>query len=164
MDQPLDCIEAHDHSACVDRTLSRAADIAAAKGARLTPTRQRALEILLESHVAIGAYDLLDRLKVEGLGDRPVIAYRALEFLQKHGLAHRIEGINAFVACTHPDPDHRPAFVVCRHCRTVSEADMDKASLALAKSAAAAGINVESTVLEAIGLCSSCQTADGSEC
>ena len=119
---------------------------------------------MLESHVALGAYDLLDRLKSEGLGERPVIAYRALEFLQRHGLAHRIEGLNAFVACTHPDPDHRPGFVVCRNCRSVTEANMDGASASLAKSAAEVGFKVESTVLEAIGLCNGCKDMRGEEC
>ncbi len=147
----------HDHDACIDRTLTRAADMAEARGLRLTRARQRALEILLESHIALGAYDLLDRFRAEGLGDRPVIAYRALAFLQKHGLVHRIEGLNAFVACTHPDPAHRPAFIVCRSCRMVAEAHMDLGSGVLAQSAANAGIMVERTVVEVMGLCESCR-------
>ena len=147
----------HDHDACIDRTLSRAADLAAARGLRLTRARQRALEILLESHIALGAYDLLDRFRAEGLGERPVIAYRALAFLQKHGLVHRIEGLNAFVACTHPDPSHRPAFIVCRSCRMVSEAHIDLGSGVLAQSAAKVGIAVERTVVEVMGLCEGCR-------
>ena len=110
--------------------------------------------------MALGAYDLLDRLKHEGLGNRPIIAYRALEFLREHGLVHRIEGLNAFVACTHPDPSHRPAFIVCRSCRTVSEAHVDLSQGALAKSAREVGVKVEHIVVEALGICEKCESED----
>ena len=45
-----------------------------------------------------------------------------LDFLVAHGFAHKIERLNAFVACLHPDDGHRPAFLICRGCRTVVEA------------------------------------------
>ena len=154
-------VASHDHDTCVLRTLTRAVELAKSRGLRLTPTRRRTLEILLESHVALGAYDLLDRLKAEGLGNRPVIAYRALEFLREHGLVHRIEGLNAFVACTHPDPAHRPAFIVCRSCRVVSEAHVDLCQGPLERSARRVGVKIERTVIEALGICESCRFKEG---
>ncbi len=47
----------------------------------MTPVRRRVLEILLEKHRAMGAYDVLDRLAAEGFGNQPPVAYRALDFL-----------------------------------------------------------------------------------
>ena len=66
--------QAHDHSKCVTTALRRAQDTCAARQVRLTPIRQRVLEILLESHRAMGAYDVLGRLSAEGLADKPPVA------------------------------------------------------------------------------------------
>jgi len=104
----------HDHGACVRDALASAEATCAARGAQLTPIRRRALEILLEGHAAMGAYDVLARLGAEGLGSQPPVAYRALNFLVEQGLAHRIEGLSAFVACARPGVPHAPSFLVCR--------------------------------------------------
>jgi Fur family transcriptional regulator, zinc uptake regulator len=66
---------------------------------------------------------VLRRLAAEGFGNQPPVAYRALEFLVEHGLAHRIQRLNAFTACMHPGEAHAPAFLICRTCSTVAEAD-----------------------------------------
>ncbi|WP_296431313.1 transcriptional repressor [Yoonia sp.] len=144
----------HDHSSCM-RTALDAADAAClARKVQLTPVRRRVLEILLESHSAMGAYDVLARLDAEGLGSKPPVAYRALGFLVEQGFVHRIERLNAFIACAHPGAAHDPAFMICRACGTVAEAE---ATAALAQSAALSGFQVEQTVIEAEGLCPSCQ-------
>ena len=57
------------------------------------------LEILLESHRAMGAYEVLERLAAEGFGKQPPVAYRALDFLVEHGLALRVRRLNAYAAC-----------------------------------------------------------------
>ncbi|MEM6637129.1 MAG: transcriptional repressor [Pseudomonadota bacterium] len=137
--------------------LARADQMACSKSVRLTPVRRRSLEILLESHKAMGAYDLLERLDAEGLGSKPVVAYRALDFLTKHGLAHRIEGLNAFVACAHPDETHTPAFLVCQACRTVAEAEIAAETGELSDVTRDLGFQVKRTVIEALGLCADCQ-------
>ena len=104
----------HDHAHCAGDVLTRATDMAKAQGVRLTPVRRRVLEILLEGHRAMGAYDVLARLAEEGFGNQPPVAYRALEFLEEHGFAHRIRRLNAFAACLHPATDHAPVFLICR--------------------------------------------------
>lgn len=152
---PSPAMRAHDHDNCVSRVLDEAEAATSASGARFTPVRRRVLEILLESHVALGAYDILKRLAAEGLGDKPPVAYRALDFLVEQGLAHRIESLNAFVACMHPGQTHNPAFMICRDCRAVAEAS--GAPDAIAKDAARIGFQVETTVVEAEGLCPKCQ-------
>jgi Fur family zinc uptake transcriptional regulator len=144
----------HDHRACVAGALAAAEAACEASGERLTPLRRRSLEILLESHVALGAYDLLARLDAEGFGSKPPVAYRALAFLVGHGFAHRIEGIQAFVACARPGTAHEPSFLVCRACRRVAEEAIEPP---LAPEAAAEGFAVERTVVEAQGLCPACQ-------
>ncbi|QDC10532.1 transcriptional repressor [Oceanicola sp. D3] len=148
----------HDHRACITGAIAAAEQACAARGARLTPVRRRVLEILLESHKALGAYDVLDRLAAEGLGDKPPVAYRALNFLTEQGFAHRIERLNAYIACTHPEAGegHEAAFLICRDCGLVAEAPATEAPLAA--DAKGAGFTVEDAVVEARGLCPACQT------
>ena len=147
----------HDHSHCASDALTRAQAVTAASGARLTPVRRRVLEILLEAHKALGAYDVLARLAAEGFGNQPPVAYRALEFLVDQGLAHRIQRLNAFAACAHPGESHAPAFLICRACHTVAEADAATARAALEDAAAATGFAVERSTIEALGLCPACR-------
>lgn len=150
---PNSTFGSHDHAKCISSALSAADAACAAADLRLTPVRRRTLEILLEAHEALGAYDVLARLDAEGFGSKPPVAYRALSFLVDAGLAHRIERLNAFVACAKPGSDHAPAFMICNRCGTVAEGD---AGAALQTPAAAAGFKIENAVLEAEGVCPAC--------
>lgn len=153
--------EQHDHGDCIATSLATAEARCKAKGLRLTDVRRRVLEILLERHQAMGAYDILEVLNADGLGSQPPVAYRALEFLVANGFAHKIERLNAFVACGHPDGDCAPAFLICRSCEKVAEAQASPADGALGASAAAAGFVIERAVVEAVGLCPVCQSSSG---
>lgn len=138
----------------------RAAEaICARNKAKLTPVRKRVFEILLETHTAMGAYDILNRLADEGGKPQPPVVYRALEFLTAQGLVHKIEHLNAFVACADAETDHHPAFMICKSCNSVAEAQIAIAPAALRDQALASGFAIEQTVVEARGLCPKCQTA-----
>jgi Fur family zinc uptake transcriptional regulator len=141
---------------CAGDTLSKAEAVASARGARLTPVRRKVLEILLESHRALGAYEVLERLAAEGFGNQPPVAYRALDFLVENGLAHRVRRLNAFAACLHPGQDHQAAFLICRTCDAVAEAPAGDARKALDAEAEALGFVVERANIEALGLCPAC--------
>lgn len=149
----------HDHAACARDALTQAEALARARGLRLTPVRRRVLEILLEQHRAMGAYDVLARLAEEGFGNQPPVAYRALEFLEENGLAHRIRRLNAFAACMHPATDHAPVFLICRSCDKLSEAPAPAVRPALESAASAVGFAIETSVVEALGLCRTCREA-----
>lgn len=148
--------EPHDHSACMRGTLDRAEAVILERGLRLTPVRRRTLEILLERHGAMGAYEILERLSADGFGHQPPVAYRALDFLVDNGLAHRIRRLNAFAACQHPGEDHHAAFLICRECNAVAEVAGDQVRDALVASSAETGFNLERTSIEALGLCPGC--------
>ncbi|MFD1797708.1 transcriptional repressor [Paracoccus aurantiacus] len=149
--------ERHDHSACSHAALVRADELAAARGLRLTPVRRRVLEILLERHRALGAYEVLERLSAEGLGKQPPVAYRALDFLVENGLAHRVQRLNAFAACQSDHSDgHAPAFLICRVCQNVEEMDAATLRSALGSQADALGFEVERLTIEALGRCAGC--------
>lgn len=147
---------AHDHSACIAEGLSNAEKRAAEENLRLTPARRRVLEILLEEHRALGAYDILARLKSEGMSAQPPMVYRALEFLIENRLAHRVERLNAFVACTQPCGPHAPIIMICRNCDAVAETGSRAAREQVQLAAHDTGFQVDLCAIEAEGLCQNC--------
>ncbi|MDU8912981.1 transcriptional repressor [Aestuariicoccus sp. MJ-SS9] len=148
--------ERHDHQSCIAEALRSVEETCGEQGLQLTPVRRRVIEILLQEHRAMGAYDVLDVLRDEGLGSQPPVAYRALEFLVGHGFAHKIERLNAFIACAHPGTRHAPAFLICRACNSVAEAPARPAARAIRHAGAELGFKVERMVIEAEGLCPRC--------
>ena len=142
----------HDHAACIDGAVETADADCRDRGLHLTPVRRRVLELLLREHRAQGAYEILAQLRDEGLGSQPPVAYRALDFLVRNGFAHRVERLNAFVACASPGAAHDPAFLICRKCEAVAETEADLGALA-----EGAGFELEATVVEMQGLCPKCR-------
>ncbi|WP_370253809.1 Fur family transcriptional regulator [Nioella sp.] len=147
----------HDHSACRSGGLEAVEAYCADQGLKFTPVRRRVLEILLEEHRALGAYEILDRLREDGHGSQPPVAYRALDFLTAHGFAHKIERLNAFTACSHPGENHAPVILICRICNAVAEGVADPGQGNLGRVAAQSGFLIERTVTEAEGICPNCQ-------
>lgn len=145
----------HDHATCVGDALRTVTTTCETNGLRLTKGRKRVLEILLQEHRAMGAYDILGLLADEGYGAQPPVVYRALEFLVAHGFVHKIEKLNAYVACAHPGDDHAPVFLICRNCGAVAETSVSMRAT-LGAAAISLGFVIETTVVEAEGLCPSC--------
>lgn len=150
--------QAHDHGNCMKTALSAAESYCKEHKLQFTPVRRRVLEILLAEHKAMGAYDILPTLAEEGLGSQPPVIYRALDFLVSNGFVHKIERLNAFIACSHPGSDHAPAFMICRSCTRVDEMG-ERPAVGLQSAAKEAGFAIEATVIEAEGLCPDCQGA-----
>jgi Fur family zinc uptake transcriptional regulator len=157
----------HDHTECRGQALAAAKAACAARRLRLTPARAFVLETLLESHKAMTAYELLERLAAAGLGSQPPVVYRALDFLTEAGFVHRIERLNAYVACCQPGGDHEAGhssghgacFLICSGCRKVAEVEDAALDLAVAQAAAARGFAMRRTVLEIEGTCPACRAA-----
>lgn len=147
----------HNHRQCVEDAIAEAAELCRRRGARLTELRKRVLELIWQSHQPIGAYAVLDALRAERSGAAPPTVYRALDFLLEHGLVHRIESLNAFIGCTQPSRTHGGQFLICRACGDAVEMDDGRVDQAIQASAADAGFDVQSRVVEAVGLCPHCQ-------
>jgi len=112
----------------------------------------------LTEHRALGAYAILEKLGKAGFGSQPPVAYRALDFLTEHGFVHKIERLNAFVACAHPGENHSPAFMICRVCDAVAEAQSAPVKGMLGDAARDAGFHIEKTLVEAEGVCPDCMS------
>lgn len=121
---------------------------------RLTPPRRRVLELLLASEGPLKAYDLIAAFGEAGEPAKPPTVYRALEFLERLGFAHRIESLNAYVPCR-IEGGHAAAFLICDCCGAAQEFDPDFGPQL--EAAARAGYAVRSVTLEARGLCGACR-------
>ncbi len=126
------------------------------RGLSLTPLRKRVLELLLEAGGPVKAYDLLAALKPDG-GAQPPTVYRALDFLTKAGLAHKVEALNSYTACSHGDhadqhADDTAALFICGACGSVEERHVPKVS----GEGAPDGFTLERSVIEHYGRCADC--------
>jgi len=147
----------HDHTRCVEDALEAAETVCAQRGARLTPTRKRVLELIWREHKPVGAYDLLRFLQDERKGAAPPTVYRALEFLQEQGLIHRIEFLNAYMGCADPENPHVGHFLVCRKCGNAVELADSRIEETVSESSAALGFKAEQSMVEVKGVCADCR-------
>lgn len=146
----------HDHQECIDQALEQAETLCREQGARLTPLRRRVLELLWQSHRPVGAYELLEQLQ-QGAKTAPPTVYRALDFLQQLGLAHRLASLNAYVGCCQPGEPHAGQFLICRSCQASCELSEIKVSSSINEATAAAGFSAEQQTVEILGLCPHCR-------
>ena len=165
MPKPADSIafRTHDHRVCVDTALRTAREICMRQGARLTPLREQVLQLVWQSHKPLGAYALLEELgQASPPGQRrrlgPPTIYRALEFLQAHGLVHRINSLNAFIGCPHPQRQHHSYFLICRGCESTVELASETLSAAVESAARKTHFQAEGASIEITGLCPGCQS------
>jgi len=149
----------HDHGSCVAAVLAEAERICAKSDARLTPKRRAVLSLLLEDHVPLGAYEIADRVAWGGRRPASVAIYRVLGFLERLGLVHRIESLNAYLACSRPERRHGAQFLVCTGCRRVAEAADPSTERAVGRLARQFGFAVRAPVIEIKGLCPQCAVA-----
>lgn len=127
------------------------------KGARFTLLREKVYALLLEQQGAVGAYELLDALKLTESSAKPATVYRTLDFLLEFGLIHKIESTNAFVACHHFDCNHPVQFLICDICGDVKEIQSEGLKDTLDKQAQSVGFSVIKQTIEAHGTCAACQ-------
>jgi Fur family transcriptional regulator, zinc uptake regulator len=148
----------HDHSNCTDELIARAERMCNRRGARLTVQRREVLACVAQSHAAAGAYEIIDRMAEHGARPAPITVYRALDFLQAHGLVHKIESRNAYVACSHAHGGAPAALLICENCGTVAELDAPESFAALVKGATAQGFRPSHMMIELSGRCGHCAT------
>lgn len=132
----------------------------AARKLRLTPIRRAMLVLLLRHDKPTLRSALVAALVAEAPKTAPRSAERALDFLTVNGFAHKVVGIDAYIACAHPHIHHAPQFATCTACGRVRELTDEGLRDALAAAMRAAGFEDVSTTLQVESLCAAC-AADG---
>lgn len=125
----------------------------------LTRNQSLVFQALEKATGPLSAYTILDQLRDSGFR-APLQVYRALEKLLELGLIHRLESMNAFVACAHPQCHQHGliAFAICEQCGRVSEfAEPEIENLVTSWSKQNA-FHAHKTTLELRGLCSNCHS------
>lgn len=126
--------------------------------AGLTRNQSLVLSALERAKAPLSAYTILDQLRDDGFRAPPQV-YRALDKLVEMGAVHRLESLNAFVACRHPDCDghETAAFAICETCGQVTELNDSEFSHHLRDLAAKVGFAVRKSTVELRGTCATCQ-------
>ncbi|MEO8883704.1 MAG: Fur family transcriptional regulator [Devosia sp.] len=125
--------------------------------ADLTRNQSLVLDTLTGATGPLSAYGILDRVRGDGI-KAPLQIYRALDKLVEMGLAHRLESLNAFVACAHADEHHEglAAFAICESCGRVDEFADEVVEERLAAWSRSTGFKTERTTIEIRGHCKDC--------
>ena len=141
--------------------IALAESICEERGVQMTELRRRVLELLWASAEPTSAYQLIEEIKFRD--SRPVgppTVYRALHFLMEQGLVSRIESLNAYVPCVHPEREHDCLFFICSGCRTSVELEDPRIAGLLAEDAAVLGFVATRRTIEVKGMCAACAAAD----
>jgi Fur family zinc uptake transcriptional regulator len=149
----------HEHGSAA--LLARLESACKERGLRLTPLRRRVFELIAAEARPVKAYDLLQRVKVGDAGPvAPPTVYRALDFLMGHGFVHRLESLNTYVPCPHPEAEgHGSQFLICEQCMETVELDVGEVAERLRVQARKQGFVVHRHVVEVYGLCQRCAAA-----
>ncbi len=115
-------------------------------------------DVLAASKDPLKAYEILDKLKELGVR-APMTVYRALDGLEAKGHIHKLDGMNAFVLCTHEGPHVVQTFLVCENCSTVKELQVIAVEADIAPAVRAASFDMHTARLEIKGNCNACAAA-----
>lgn len=144
--------------AALRSALAEAERRCAGADARMTGPRRRVLELLLTAGAPVKAYELIAGYGEDGAAAKPPTVYRALDFLSRHGFAHRIESLNAYIACREGERPHLAAFLLCQCCGEAREIE-PFAPERVQAAAAESGYVLSGVTVEARGLCPECARA-----
>lgn len=120
------------------------------------------MDALTASPAPLSAYTLLDHLRDDGFR-APLQVYRALEKLVDLGMVHRLESLNAFMACQHQSCEAENGdsvlFAICGTCKTVRELTSAKLESIIRELSDEAGFALKTSVIELRGVCNQCRQA-----
>ena len=140
--------------------IALAVSICEGRGVQMTELRRRVLELLWTSGRPTSAYQLIEAVRARD--SRPVApptVYRALHFLMAQGLVSRIESLNAYVPCVHPERDHDCLFFICNGCQASVELEDPRIGGLLSEDAASLGFVATRCTVEIKGTCARCAEA-----
>jgi Fur family zinc uptake transcriptional regulator len=125
----------------------------------LTRNQRIVYDVLAGADGPLTAYEILALGPVRDGGLKaPLTIYRALDSLLQKGLAHRIESLNAFVACSHRGPHTAAAgFIICESCKRTVELTAAECERLLHDEAAARGFELTRIGIELMGRCARCR-------
>lgn len=123
--------------------------------AAMTERDRLVLDCLRRRARPMTAYELIDELHGHGITAPPTI-YRVLNRLTARGAVHRLQTLNAFMACAHEGHETVPVFAICEECRCVTELADPGVKAELIRAAGGAGFGIGRAAVEVLGRCARC--------
>ena len=126
-------------------------------GKRGEKIQAEVLAIMRKGKSAHAAYDLLENLREKYPKIAPTTIYRALTALTERGQVHRLDSLNAYIACQY-DNHHQPSiFSICNDCGVIEENFEPRVFSKLTSTLRNAGFSVQRHIIEVTGTCASCE-------
>ncbi|ALE02914.1 Fur family transcriptional regulator [Bartonella ancashensis] len=126
---------------------------------KLTHNQILVLDTLKSEKGPLSAYTILDRLREKGLR-APLQVYRALEALIQLQYIHRLETVNAFMACSYPENCQHAltTFTICNNCGEVTEIQEHTIACDIKQLTQQIGFLAHRSTVEIRGICGKCTT------
>ena len=122
----------------------------------LSKNQQLVFNLLKEEGVKMSAYEILDKLRGSGISAPPTV-YRALSSLISEGLVHKIESLNAFIACDHSHEAEDSFYLqICDDCGETKEYSDKKIYSQIHKQTERKNFKITKTTVEIRGQCEDC--------
>ena len=119
------------------------------------------LAVLRSRRLPMSAYEVLRCLREEHPRLAPTTIYRALAALTERGKVHRLESLNAFVACQRDRHHDASILSICTDCGAVEESLSTDLLTTLSGIAGKSGFAPMRHVIEVHGQCGACGSAEG---
>ncbi|MYA86930.1 MAG: transcriptional repressor [Boseongicola sp. SB0662_bin_57] len=116
---------------------------------------ERVLEFLRRKGRPLSAYEILEALRGDGVTAATTV-YRALAKLPEAGHVHRIESLNAWIACREPHHVETPVFEICDGCSNVTEHVASHPARDIAALSTDSGFAPDHSVIEIHDRCNNC--------
>ena len=116
----------------------------------------RVMNCLRKSNGPMSAYDVLADLRQFNPKIAPPTVYRALTKLSEQGEIHRIESLNAYIACQCDHHSQASILSVCDDCGSIEESIAPQVLKAISNVVKKSGFRASKQVIELRGQCLSC--------
>ncbi len=128
-------------------------------GTRGEKMQAEVLDVLRRHRGPMSAYEVLGQLRQDKLRLAPPTIYRALAALTERGRVHRLESLNAFMACRCDQHRHAAILAICDDCGSVEENLSPGLLDELSSIAGKSGFVPTRHVIEVHGQCADCGAA-----
>lgn len=118
------------------------------------------LAVLRRRRGPLSAYDILGKFREDSPKIAPTTIYRALAVLTERGRVHRLESLNAYIACQCDCHQQASVLSICDDCGTVEESVAPDVLKEVSKVAGRSGFVPKRHVIEVHGVCGTCRASE----
>lgn len=142
------------NNACL---IERAKKFCEAHKFRFTEPREQVLLILANAHQPMGAYQILELLSEHRETINPPTVYRAIDFWLEYGFIHKIQSINAYIACCEHQHHKNFCIAICNNCHKVFELKINNIPLSMINLVKDKEFTATGLTTEIYGICVKCR-------